>query len=139
MTDQEKISRLACAAMDVPSYSPVNPHPVIAGPPFAIRKTPLCSECHASSVTMPSFPRVSFFQEARVLFADRRTGANHRRSRRRRPSLASAACCLLACLSALYVTSPSGEESLAGVARAIQSGEDTGMMVSNAASNRLNR
>ncbi|MCW1921679.1 hypothetical protein OKA05_03885 [Luteolibacter arcticus] len=135
MTDPEKISRLASAAMDIPSFSPASPNsgPAIARPPFAIRKTLLCSECHASSTPMPFFPtRVAFYQEARVLFSERMAGANHRRSRPSRPSLASAACCLLTSLSALYVTSPRGEESLAGVARTvIQASNEAGAMVSN--------
>jgi len=134
MTDQEKISRLAhAAATDVPTSSPANPHPVIAGPPFAIRKTPLCSECHASSISMPSFPRVAFYQEARVLLGDRHAGTNHRRLHpRRKPSLAAASCCLLCSLSALFLTSPRGEESLVGVARmVIQASDDAGMMASN--------
>ena len=135
MTDQEKISRLACAAMDVPSFPPANPNPVIAGPPFAIRKTLLCAECHAASVPVPLFPRVAFYQEARVLFGDRKAGTNHRRSRPRScPSLASASCCLLASLSALYFTSPRGEETLVRVARTvIQARSDAGTMVANAA------
>ena len=135
MTDQDKISRLAhAAATDVPSSSPANPHPVIAGPPFAIRKTPLCSECHASSISMPSFPRVAFYQEARVLLGDRQTGRNHRRPQsRRRPPLVAAACCLLCSLGALFVTSPRGEESLVTALRTvIQDSNNADSMVSNA-------
>lgn len=136
MIDQEKISRLAyAAATGVSSSLPSNPSPVIARPPFAIRKT-LCSECHASNLPMPSFPRVAFYQEARVLLGGHKTGTNHRRSRPHSlPSLASALCCLLCSLSALFLTSPRGEESLVTVARnVIQASSDTGMMASNATS-----
>ena len=140
MTDQDKISRLAdAAATGVSSSLPSNPEPAVARPPFAIRKT-LCSECHASNMPMPFFPRVAFYQEARVLLGDRsKTGKNHKRSRSsRRPPLVSATCCLLVSLCALYVTSPRGEESLVGVARTvIQASSEAGVMVANAASAKL--
>jgi hypothetical protein len=137
MTDQDKISRLAdAAATRVSPWLFSNPEPAIARPPFAIRKT-LCSQCHMDDMPLPFFPRVAFYQEARVLLGERsRTGLNHRRSRpQRRPSLAAASCCLLCSVSALFVTSPRGEESIAGVARTvIQASSDAGTMASNAAS-----
>ncbi|MEK7950094.1 hypothetical protein [Luteolibacter soli] len=134
MTDQEKISRLASAATESPSSFPSNPSPIVVGPPFAIRKT-LCSDCHASEMPLPFFPRVAFYQEARVMLGDRKTGPNHRRLRpHQRPTLAAASCCLMCSLSALFVTSPRGEESLTAVARnVIQASSDAGMMVSNSA------
>jgi hypothetical protein len=134
MTDQEKISRLAnAAATRVSPWLMPDSRQVIPQPPFAIRKT-LCAECHASNLPMPSFPRVAFYQEARVLLGDRKTGANHRRLRpRRRPPLAAATCCLLSCMSALFFNSPRGEESLTSVARTvIQASNEAGMMASTA-------
>ena len=136
MTDQEKISRLANApATRVSPWLMPDARQVIAQPPFAIRKT-LCAECHASNLPMPSFPRVAFYQEARVLLGERKAGANHRRLRaQRRPSLAAASCCLLCSVSALLFNSPRGEESLASVVRTvIQASNEAGMMASNAAS-----
>lgn len=145
MTDQEKISRLASAAAGSPSSFPSKPTPaassVVVGRPFAIRKTPLCSDCHASSMPVPFFPRVAFYQEVRVLLGDRKSGTNHRRLKPySRPTLASASCCLLCSLGALFFTSPQGEESLVAVARdVIQASNDVGMMASNAVSDRDDR
>ena len=84
---------------------------------------------------LPFFPRVAFYQEARVLFGDRMAVMNHRRlSPHSRPTLAAASCCLMCSLGALFVTSPQGEESLADVARTvIEASSDAGLMASNAA------
>ena len=134
MTDQEKISRLASAATGSPSSFPSNTSPVVVGRPFAIRKTLLCSEYHASGTPMPFLPRVAFYQEVRVLLGNRTAGPNHRRMRQySRRTLASASCCLMCSLSALFATSPGGEESLAIAARnMIEASNDVGSLASNA-------
>jgi hypothetical protein len=136
MTTQEQIRRLARAAADTPSFSraTISPvashHPVVAGPPFAIRKTPLGTARPPERPRLRS--RVGLHQEARMLFLDREDRTNHRRSSRSKPTLAAAVCCLLTSLGALYFNSSQGEETLAGVARAvIQAGDEARMMTSN--------
>lgn len=131
MTTQEKIRRLASEVLDVPEFPRSTPHPVIAGPPFAIRKTPLCSECAANTPIHLMVPaKVAFYQEARTLFMERSRRTNHRR--RTRPSLARAVvACLLATTSAVLATLPQVEDSLADMVPVlIELGGDAKAMVS---------
>ena len=140
MTTQEKIRRLASSVMDVPSMTPMASHPVIAGPPFAIRKVPfrvpLAAEKREHPVPVATFrsqvsPKVARDQEARALISKVPARRNRRRTR---PPLALAVCGLLATSAAQWANTPRGEETMVAMVPAMLGrAGDGSMMASHAA------